>query len=162
MRINDIAKLFKIPKSIVVDVLVRRGDILGAILIADDCISHSSWASISESEQALLNLQFSHGDIFSKADTNIPFALDPTIYFLIDESVIVYIGKSNQLPYRVNTHIKSGKEFTKVAVYQVSRSSMSDTEVMNIYKYNPFYNKDVLNRETYFNLVIHNCFFDNF
>jgi len=160
VKIESVAKFFNIPVRLAGNVLVARGHALGIAVVCGEYVSESVYDELMVVDAELHSLEYDKGEILERAGITVPFKQGPFVYFLIDGEAIVYIGQSVQLLSRINTHLQNGKQFDKVAVYNVKALGMIDIEAMNIFKYLPFYNAAVLNYELYYRLVLKKCLFN--
>lgn len=62
------------------------------------------------------------------------------VYFLLKNSIVVYVGKSINAIARIHTH-KKDKEFTHFAIIECDEDKMRFIESDMIAKYQPLYNK---------------------
>lgn len=70
----------------------------------------------------------------------------PCVYFLFNESVIVYIGSTNRSVYqRIESHLKEGKTFDRAEVH-IMKSHKWAIIFENVYisHFAPLYNKSVI------------------
>lgn len=67
------------------------------------------------------------------------------VYFLLKEDVVVYVGQSTNCAARVNVHVTSGiKDFDSYSIISIEdENERNDTEIANILKYVPKYNKTI-------------------
>lgn len=91
--------------------------------------------------------------IYKEASLLIPFDIGPKIYFLLNDGVIVYIGKTDSMSRRIADHLDV-KIFNKVATFKINKTDLSMIEAVNIKHYAPHYNQDVWNDERYFNEIV--------
>ncbi len=74
----------------------------------------------------------------------------PSIYFLIDKSKIVYIGKSLYPDERILSHKITGKIiFDKYTIKEVNMNEIDKIENEYIFKYAPKYNKKLHYNDEY-------------
>jgi len=64
----------------------------------------------------------------------------PCVYFLISDGEIVYVGKSENLPGRVNTHKSMGKNFSEVLYLPCKKNTVYEIETAFIRFLKPMYN----------------------
>lgn len=67
------------------------------------------------------------------------------VYFLLKGETIVYVGQSMNCEARVHTHVVSGKkDFDTYSIIPIiDECERNDTEIVNILKYTPRYNKNI-------------------
>ena len=64
------------------------------------------------------------------------------VYFLIKKKVIVYVGQSQSVLYRIRTHMAQGeKDFDSFSYINVPEKDVNDIEMQYIKEFNPVYNK---------------------
>lgn len=73
----------------------------------------------------------------------------PTIYFLLHDGEIVYVGQTFQSVYgRLADHQKSGKLFDSFSVFEVE-GCPNETEAFYIIKFLPKYNRNVPDQDVW-------------
>jgi hypothetical protein len=67
----------------------------------------------------------------------------PFVYFLFDDGILVYIGKTTDIAQRLHFHLKSGKIFDSYSVQKYfDRESTEIAERFFINRFLPKYNND--------------------
>lgn len=164
VKITEIAKQFNIDEEFVHKTILVHGNYITQKLLHHTrdgyLVSKNIQNEITETRDRLTNMIIEERDILRTADTCIPFAFSPRIYFLLQGDVIVYVGQSKILCGRIVQHIEGGKEFDLVSTFPIKQDILTITEFMNIMFYQPVYNKDVVIKERFFKEVLkHSCFF---
>jgi len=85
---------------------------------------------------------------------SVPIMSGHAVYFLWDGNLLVYIGQTSNLLWRLGNHISDGKVFDSVSIFPVSKEDVTAVEAVNIMAYKPNYNKSVMNQEEYLALVL--------
>lgn len=62
------------------------------------------------------------------------------IYFLFDDSEIVYVGQTSALLSRIQTHLDLNKIFSYISIIEAQRKELTELEQFYIYAFNPKYN----------------------
>jgi hypothetical protein len=70
------------------------------------------------------------------------------VYVLISFSTIVYVGITNNIPFRIGEHIKSNKIFDSVFVHPISNDAPKEIEYKFICKFLPKYNSEVITKNS--------------
>ena len=96
------------------------------------------------------SLLYTRDTIFEKASDNLPLQDGHYVYFLINDQSLVYIGETQVLLNRIQTH-KKDKTFNKV--FCVAVKDAYKIELLNIRHHNPFYNIKVYSDYEYTHLV---------
>lgn len=65
----------------------------------------------------------------------------PCVYFLLSGGVLVYIGQTNDLQFRLTSHLKDGKSFDRVLAMAVARDKLDLTESQLIRRFAPPLNR---------------------
>jgi len=90
-------------------------------------------------------------DAILKKAVNVEGNLNPSVYVLLDDNEIVYVGKSTNPYGRIGVHF-SDKKFDKFAILNAEDFSVEDNEFVDLYpyfeellimKYKPKYNKSI-------------------
>ena len=164
LKITEIAKQFEIVEGFVLKTILAHGNYITQKLLyhieSGYTVSKNIQREIKETRNRLEDMVIEESHILRTADTCVPFALSPRIYFLLQGNVIVYVGQSKTLCGRIIQHIESGKEFNLVSTFPIKQDILTITEFMNIMFYQPIYNKDLMTKENFFKEVLkHSCFF---
>lgn len=82
-------------------------------------------------------------DSILRNQTKINFTSNPSVYFLLDKNIIVYVGKSIDPKSRIEIH-KGNKKFDGYYILNCSsEEEMNNLEGFYIFKYTPKYNKSL-------------------
>jgi hypothetical protein len=84
----------------------------------------------------------SYEDVMKNASDSCPITKRPSVYFLIDQEEIVYIGQSKFPLQRIADHVRSDKNFDRVSVFSCEASEMDIFEAINISRHDPVLNID--------------------
>jgi hypothetical protein len=82
-------------------------------------------------------------NVFKLTRRKIYLDQSPFIYFLFDDGVLVYIGKTTDISQRLHFHLKSGKIFDSYSVLKYfDPESLEIAERFYINRFLPKYNND--------------------
>jgi hypothetical protein len=153
VNLSVVARRFKIPstKAIYDDVLAHSNANTLRMLATQDTLFQEAYDDILASEEDLFSNIIIPGDIV----TVVPINKGACVYFLFQDETLVYIGKSVHVLARIAAHEDcSRKQFNGVYVCPVDESVLSDAEMINIFYYQPEYNKDSWNHRQVFRTVL--------
>ncbi len=147
-KISEISSLFSITdKESYCEILKHSNKIKikllhevdGEIFIPETIFERISVA-INKTENLLTKIEY----IIEQADDKIPFGKEPHIYYLFDNTEIIYIGQTFAIAGRINEHLSNGKKFTKVYCEQVDRRKINLIEKLYIHRDSPKLNVAVI------------------
>jgi excinuclease UvrABC nuclease subunit len=80
------------------------------------------------------------------------------IYFLIYKGVIVYVGQSSNITFRLSVHVSNRKkEFDSYSYIESNEVNLNNLEANYIYEFAPYYNKRLPPNDIY-RRVKKNCY----
>jgi excinuclease UvrABC nuclease subunit len=72
------------------------------------------------------------------------------VYFLICRGVIVYVGQSSDITFRLSAHVSNRKkEFDSYSYIESNEVNLNNLEAKYIYEFTPFYNKQLPPNDLY-------------
>jgi len=152
IQLMAVAENFGISENDATKIILAHGNIIVKALINSGSIERHYYDDLVKTGIFFQSLVISYEKIILYADKCIPFDKQPRLYFLIDGKVVVYVGQTNEICGRINTHMRD-KAFNRVATF-TERDNLYMTEAMNILHYNPSYNEMSLNPYSYFAQVV--------
>jgi hypothetical protein len=161
VELDELAKRFDLPHLVTLDTVRNYGNTIRTKLLCEICgktsIPMVMFEELIKIDNEFQGLALSSEEVFKQAHTHIPFDSDPRVYFLIEDGEIVYIGQTCCICARIATHagaVDGVKKFDKVTTISVKRELLKITETVNIRKYKPRLNRDIMSNENYLKEVL--------
>jgi len=159
-KLSEIGEYFSLTTQEVKRIMLEVGNRECAKLLYFDYESSIYYSSsylfekIKEVDDNLKNYIFNEEDVIKTGSDCIPFNPCPTVYFLLRDGEIIYIGKTLDLAGRISSHLKD-KYFDKIASYTVlDKNRLGIIENVNIRYYNPKLNISIMNDGEYFRAIL--------
>lgn len=150
--LHKVAENFGISDPEATKIILGHGNVITKVLINSGEIERFYYDDLVKTGMFFQTLIIPHEDVLQYAYYKVPFDKLPRVYFLLDENVVVYVGQTNEICGRINTHMRD-KDFDRVATF-IYKENLYMTEAMNILHYNPAYNGMSLNPYSYFSQVV--------
>jgi predicted GIY-YIG superfamily endonuclease len=139
MHIKDIYKIF-------MDYGIFLGETIFEGAAGFETIETDLFDRVTENGQEIWDSAYKREAILRFATTTIPFDSSARIYFLLQGTKIVYIGQTEGIAQRIGAHCND-KQFNCVATFTVEAEHLDRVERVNIFRYRPKYNKELIGSE---------------
>lgn len=146
-RIVELQYHFSIPIKDIYKIVMAYGVFLGETIFEGaagfETIETDLFDRVAESGQEIWDSAYKRENILRSATTTIPFDSSARIYFLLQDTKIVYIGQTEGIAQRIGAHC-GDKQFNYVATFTVEAEQLDWVERVNIFRYRPKYNKEIV------------------
>ena len=157
IKLDTLAKNLQIANRDVYNALLEYGNRVQRKVLnymdEDLTIPESLYLDILHIDGYIKGWVMDEARIQEKASKYIPFDTLPRVYFLLDDTVLVYIGQSIKISGRITQHIEK-KTFNRVASFKVSAGELDMIEMVNIRHYHPIYNKAIVSPIDYLKYIL--------
>jgi hypothetical protein len=157
IHLGLVSERFGVAYEVVREYILKCGNVQGVQLLSHDDTGHSVseqlFRDLEDTDAWFQSLVVNLDTVRRCARGDVPFDKEPRLYFLLDGGVIVYIGQTGNICSRIAQHLK-GKVFDGVYTVPTSKEKSFIAEAVNILYHTPYYNKDVIRPEHYFNEVL--------
>lgn len=133
--VRDLAKKYSVDPQWLNNKLVEASiPVVANFSENDGYIDDEIANQIIETTEYAIGLALSYSELNEMKRDTIPFERGCYVYVLFENNVIVYIGQTTSLPYRISQHMEN-KVFTHVAAIKTSRHILELTETSYILKH---------------------------